>query len=78
MTTPEVVEPEKTVAYADLIRFAFDTKIQGLMSEKLKDTWNKFLDKIESLEITEYLSFQLLARLVSLNFFHHLCHICTR
>jgi hypothetical protein len=63
VTTPEVVEPKKTVAYADLIRFAFDTKIQGLMSEKLKDTWNKFLDKIESLEITEYLSFQLLARL---------------
>jgi hypothetical protein len=62
VATPEVVEPKKTVAYADLIRFGFDTKIQGLMSGILKETWNKFLDKIESLEITEYLSFQLLAR----------------
>ena len=54
------VEPK--VKYTDFIRFEFNTKLTGLLSENLMKIWNKFLDKVESLEIKEYLSFQTLAK----------------
>lgn len=46
----------------NLVRFSFDVKAEGHLSDKLKEIWNQFLAKVESLEITDYLSFQSLAR----------------
>ena len=43
-------------------RFTFDVNAEGQLSDKLKEIWNQFLEKVESLEITEYLSFLSLAR----------------
>ena len=59
----EASEPKRpAVGYGDLIKFAFETKLEGLLSERLKTIWNQFLEKIESLEILEFLSFQTLAK----------------
>ena len=57
-----VAEPKKPVEYFNLFKSAIDSQLEGLMSKKLKEIWNQFLEKVESLEIKEYLSFQALAK----------------
>jgi hypothetical protein len=57
-----IIQAKKQVEYTNLIRFKFDPNAEGLLSEKLKEIWNQFLEKVESLEITDYLSFQSLAK----------------
>jgi len=59
---PSLMQTKKLVEYTNLIRFKFDANAEGLLSEKLKEIWNQFLEKVESLEITDYLSFQSLAK----------------
>ncbi len=43
-------------------RFLFDEKADGLVGDKLRDIWKQFLEKVNTLEITEYVSFQSLAK----------------
>ena len=43
-------------------RFLFDERADGLVGDKLRDIWKQFLETVNTLEITEYISFQLLAK----------------
>ena len=42
-------------------KLMFDEQAEGLMSEKLDKIWRQFVERIGSLEITDFISFQLLA-----------------
>ena len=58
----DYTEHKRTEDYSKVTKFFVDINTEGFLSDKLKDIWKQFLQKVESLEITEYLSFQAMAK----------------
>jgi len=57
---PEIEEKDSSLPNS--FRLLFDEKADGLLSDQLKNIWKQFLERVNSLQITNHISFQALAR----------------